>query len=131
MHKNSPLGARLILLSIALMLLTSLTVMTYYIVEIGTDRLPNQIVRFLVTCVLCREIYRRKSWARWLTLLLCCAAVYVAIGPIAEYGVMNIAGLTMASYVAIIVLLLFGPGVGEYFSVQDEGVDELEGPKDS
>ncbi|MCP4093407.1 MAG: hypothetical protein GY747_08160 [Planctomycetes bacterium] len=136
MKKFSP-GAVAVLVAIALILLNSMAANVYYLLEVGTDELPKQGLRFLLTCALCREIYRRKTWARWLTVILLSVAAYLFIDQLGGLDVLstlaflNIVGFGLLNNIVVLILLLVGPGVGEYFSSQVEVVDEWETPEES
>ena len=44
----------------------SAVVITSFVLLHGPDRLPRQLVRFGLTCLLGRFLYRKANWARWL-----------------------------------------------------------------
>jgi hypothetical protein len=103
-------------------LLSSITIV-FYLVRIGPDRLPQQLVRFALTLGLAYALIRGRQWARWLTSALLLLAV-VALAP----GVLTSAAfdggrigrtlvlLTMAAlYTAVAGVLIWSPGVAEFF----------------
>jgi len=83
---------------------------------VGQDRLPQQVVRFLFTCLLCRGLYLGMAWARWLTIVLLGLGAAASWSTIGESGLMNMMGLIFLGFVLIVGLLLFSPGMGQYFS---------------
>ena len=114
------MGQRIVIAVIlAIVGLSLLTIVSFTSFR-GTERLPQQIVRFLLTIALCYFLYRGANWARWVTVVLCGlggpAAVLsgVALLPLGFPGVLLIAmGLT---YIVCAGILLFAPSVRVYFT---------------
>lgn len=63
-------GRRYVLAAVAILLLFELGVTGAYVVLLGTGRLPQQAVRFLLLVGLCYALLRRQRWARWVTVAL-------------------------------------------------------------
>ncbi len=89
----------------------------------GPAQLPQQLVRFALTVVLCVFLYRGAAWARWVSgVLFALGSVVSLVGGIA-YLSTNTASLLLlllgAVYAACAVVLLFIPTVREYFGVEN------------
>lgn len=65
-----PQARRLVLASIAALVLGSLLFTSTYLVFVGSDRIARQGTRFTFVVVLCIFLYQRASWARWTTIVL-------------------------------------------------------------
>lgn len=82
----------------------------------GTDRQPQQVVRFVLTAWLCIFLYRRATWARWVAgiLFLLAGAVSLFAGFASDLG--DFLLVTMGTvYAAAGIILLFVPAVRVYF----------------
>jgi hypothetical protein len=60
----------IVLAALGLILATSITVITLYIVKRGPDRLFAQTIRFALTLGIAYLVYRGWRWARWLAVIL-------------------------------------------------------------
>ena len=79
-------GRRYVLAALLLLALTELAITAAYVVRIGTDRLPQQIVRFLLVLGLGYALLRRQQWARWLTVVLLLLGAWMLTGPLLASG---------------------------------------------
>lgn len=52
-----------------LILLFDVFSITFYISKLGTNKLHIQIIRFLITLIICYGLYQEKKWARWLIII--------------------------------------------------------------
>ena len=71
MERGASNGQGLVIAVVAALISTSALVAVVYYFERGSDRLPSQVVRFLLTVVLCVFLYRGANWARWVAGVLC------------------------------------------------------------
>jgi multisubunit Na+/H+ antiporter MnhB subunit len=62
---ESQRGRRRVRAAIGIFVGTSAVVIAQYLMTIGTDRLPAQIIRFFLTCTLSFFLYRGIRWAHW------------------------------------------------------------------
>ncbi len=114
-------GRRLVLaVMVATLTLSVLVIGTFNIVQ-GSERLPQQIVRFLLTVGLCVFLYRGANWARWVaSVLFVLGGVGSLLGGIAVLST-SMTGLLLIGvglvYVASAVVLLAVPAVRAYFQV--------------
>ena len=119
MHGRAATGRRLVVaVMVATIAMSVLVIATFNAVQ-GPDRLPQQIVRFLLTVALCVFLYRGAGWARWVaTVLYGLTGLWsLALGftrlAAAKPGIQMIA--FGAIYAACASVLLFVPSVREHF----------------
>jgi hypothetical protein len=109
-------GRWLIVAVIVSVLALSVLTAAAFNVAVGTDRQPQQVVRFVLTAWLCIFLYRRAIWARWVAgiLFLLAGAVSLFAGFASELG--DFLLVTMGTvYAAAGIILLFVPAVRVYF----------------
>ena len=87
-------------------------------VAVGTERVPQQLIRFVLTVGLCIFLSRRANWARWVAgILFALAGVGSLIARVAsDRGDFLLVTIGMV-YAAAAVTLLFVPAVRAYFRV--------------
>ena len=119
METGSPSGRRLVVAVIAATLTTSVIVIATFNMDQGSDRLPLQIVRFLLTLGLCFLLYRGTNWARWVAGIL---FGLTGLGSLAGGFALLSAhkpGLAMIAlgfvYSASAIVLFFVPSVRNHF----------------
>lgn len=105
--------------AVAAMLMLSLSSILLYLFRIGTDRLPQQALRFALALGLAYALIRGQPWARWVTVLLCLGALYtVGVGvqhPQATWGSrLFMVGFGLV-YVWVARLMLWSPNVAAFF----------------
>jgi hypothetical protein len=95
-----------------------------YVLRVGTDALPRQIIRFALTVLLLWLLYRGHAWVRWLTLVLVGVAVFMAAGvtqTLFSAG-RTVEGLAMTivalGYFIVARTLLWSPGIGPFQAAQ-------------
>jgi len=104
------------LLSIALSLVAwAATIITSNVVNVG-DRLPMDLFEFGLFGALCWQLYRGRPWARWLMVAFLGLGVLGSAVLIAMGHLSYMVGLPYSAYLITVVILVFGPGVGHYFS---------------
>jgi hypothetical protein len=79
-------GRRYVLAAVALLVTVDLVVLVGYLARIGTDRLPQQLVRLLLLLGLCWALLRGRQWARWLTVVLLFGGLWVGMGVLGQPG---------------------------------------------
>ena len=79
-------GWRYVLAAAGLLVAADLAVLAGYVARIGTDRLPQQLVRLLILLGLCWALLRGRQWARWLTVALLLGGLWVGIGVLGRPG---------------------------------------------
>lgn len=113
---------------IAVTLALSVMVILVYLTSIGPQKVPQQIVRLILTGVLCVFLYRGVNWARWVAgiLFVLAGIVGIASGTALLYiGAGAFVLLAMgAVYVGSAVILLFVPSVRTYFGSSKHEQDE-------
>ena len=114
-------GRPLVVAVIVASLSVSALVILSYNIRLGPQALPQQIVRFLLTCGLCVFLYQGANWARWVVGVL--SGLGGLLSMIAGFAALmtNMAGLLLIAmgllYVACMIVLLFVPTVRKYFGV--------------
>ena len=114
-------GRRLVLAVIVASLTLSVLAIVAFNIARGPERLPQQIVRLLLTVGLCVFLYRGANWARWVAgILFVLAGLGSLLGGVAVLST-SMAGLLLIVmgfvYLASAVVLLFVPAVRAYFRV--------------
>jgi hypothetical protein len=118
-------GRRLVLAVIVASLALEVLTIALFNLQLGPARLPQQIIRFLLTIGLCIFLYRGANWARWLA-----GVLFALVGPISL--VLGLGTLPMTSgslllivigtvYMACAVILLFVPRVRMYYGAGNAG----------
>ena len=72
-------GRIYIQIAAGVLLLTSILTVVAYVIRLGTGQLPVQLVRIVLTAGLGYALIRGKRWARWLTVLLMLAGMYLVV----------------------------------------------------
>jgi hypothetical protein len=119
MQVQTGTGRRLILAVIAATLTLDVLAIVTSSAILGPQRLPQQIVRFLLSIGLCVYLYRGANWARWVAgILYALAGLGSLVAGLAALTA-SMAGLLLLVmglvYVASAVVLLFVPTVRAYF----------------
>lgn len=117
----------MVLAVIVASLTMSLLVIVLFNLGRGPERLPQQIIRFLLTAGLCVFLYRGANWARWVGgVLFALGALGSLLGGLALLST-SIAGVLLLVmclvYSASAVILLFVPTVRAYFGVDSARAD--------
>ena len=79
-------GRRFVEIAATFLVAVSLATVAVHLVRLGPARLPQQVVRLLLTAGLAYALLQGRRWARWLTVALCAvgfAGVIVPLGRIA------------------------------------------------
>lgn len=63
-------GCRIVIGYIAAILAMDLGVTAVYLVVIGSQKLPTQVARFVITAALCFWLYRGSTIAKWIIIVL-------------------------------------------------------------
>jgi hypothetical protein len=122
---SSPEVGRRYVLAVALLLaLTEIAITAAYVVRIGTDRLPQRVVRFLLLLGLAYALLRRHQWARWVTVILLLLGAWALTGPLLASGAFSgdqlwgsLALLALfVGYGVIVRGLLFSTSVRAFFA---------------
>lgn len=118
MFTNVETGRWLVVAVIVSALAVSVLNVAAFNVAVGTEREPQQVVRFALTVALCILLYRRVNWGRWAAgILFSLAGVGSLIVSVAsERGDFLLATIG-AVYAAAAAVLLFVPAVHAYFRV--------------
>ncbi len=117
---NQPVaGRRLVLAVIVASLTISVLVIVAFNLGRGPERLPQQIVRFLLTVGLCVFLHRGANWARWVAgILFAFGGVGSLLGGLSALST-SMGGLLLLVmglvYLACAVVLFFVPRVRAYF----------------
>jgi hypothetical protein len=119
MEAKPETGRRLVLAVIVASLTLSVLVIVAFNLGRGPERLPQQIVRLLLTIGLCVFLYRGANWARWVAgLLFALGGLGSLLGGLAALST-GMAGLLLIVmglvYVGSAVVLFFAPTVRAYF----------------
>ena len=122
MDSDAERGRRLVVLVIVACLTLSVLVIFAYNIIVGSDTLPQQIVRLILTAGLCIFLYRGANWARWVASVLFALGglfslfAWLIIPSIRLTGLLQLVmGLV---YGAIAIVLLFVPTVRAHFGVR-------------
>ena len=106
---------------VATLALSALAIITSNVVR-GSERLPTQIVRFLLTVGLCVFLHRGANWARWVAgVLFILAGLAGLVGGAALVTLSPLGFVVIAMglvYLASAYILLFVPAVREYFTAK-------------
>ena len=121
-------GRGLVITVISATIALSVVAIVVYLITMGPKNLAQQIVRLILTVVLCVFLYRGASWARWVTIILFLLGGILLI-PSAIAALHIGAGAYMlfamgAVYFASAAILLFAPAVRTYFSKGKDKQDE-------
>jgi hypothetical protein len=113
-------GQTIILSFIALILLISLGVITMYVSARGTERLPAQIVRFVLTAALSFGVYQGSVTAKWILVVLMMLGGAMGLG--AAFGgnpAALVFGVGLAAvYLSFAIVLIASPSVNAFLSYQ-------------
>ena len=125
-------GRRILLVVIATCLLLSVSSILSYNLVLGPGKMVPQVVRFLLTVLLCVFLYRGKDWARWLFGLLysynCIYALSMGIPLLSQslWGLMIL--FPGILYLLMVVVLFFSPSVRAFLTAQHEREPASIGP---
>jgi hypothetical protein len=110
--------ARVIVIAIG----TSVLVITAYVLNVGSDRLPVQLVRFVLTILLALGLHRRSNPVRQLTIVLFgLASIGGLVGAALTGGIGGLAlGALSIGYGYAMAVLWFDPSIRRAFGVDPE-----------
>ena len=114
---------RLIVIGYIVALLTiSFCVIAFYVLVIGPQKLPAQVIRFALTLALCIGLYHGSSVAKWILIVLLGLGGLLALVPVATGDPFAIAlGLILAVvYLSFAVVMLASKSV-KAFLVHQRG----------
>ncbi len=121
METHNGVGRGMVLAVIAGTLTVSILVIVAFNIIQGPERLPQQIIRLLLTFGLCVFLYRGANWARWIAGIL---FAWGGVGSLLAGALMlssNMYGIVLFAmglvYVGSAIILLFLPAVRTYFGV--------------
>ncbi len=80
------IGRYYVTAAVVALVVTELLVTGAYVARIGTERLPQQAIRFVLVVGLGYALLRGKMWARWVTLALLLLACWMLTAPILARG---------------------------------------------
>jgi hypothetical protein len=95
-----------------------------YLVRVGTDAFPRQIVSFALTILLLWLLFRGYAWARWVLLALAGFGVFWTAGGIQTLfsSGRTVEGVAMTiialGYFIVARTLLWSPGIGPFQAAQ-------------
>ncbi len=121
MESQIETGRRLVVAVIVASLALSLVVIGTFNLVRGPERLPQQVVRFLLAAGLCAFLYRGANWARRVAGILFATGALgsLVVGLPALPGKASLLPLaTGLVYLASAVVLLFVPAVQAYFGAE-------------
>lgn len=101
MSERAQKGQIILLVYLVLVLLASVGVIAFYVSSRGTDRLPAQLIRFVLTVVLCIFLFRGSRIAKSISVVL-----FAIGGSLALNGVFQGSPLTVALSVGLAALYL-------------------------
>lgn len=128
MNDDMRRGRFLVVFYSLLMLFISVYVIVTYVTLKGTDRLPTQVIRFLLTAALCFWLYRGNRLVKW-TMVVCLglggsgALIHLIQNPWSVFSV--IASLAVV-YLLFAGLLVFSPKVNAFLAYQRGDFDAFE-----
>lgn len=113
-------GRGIVLVIIGVTLGTSALVIITTNLKIGPQRLPQQVVRFVLTVLLTVCLYRGVGWARWLSVILFGLAGVGALGVglLADTGARLVLLVMGVCYVVCGGVLLLSKAVAAFFAQQ-------------
>jgi hypothetical protein len=116
-----------IAIAAATLIISAITIGTYVVVK-GPDRLPSQVVRFVLTVGLMLWLYRGSAVAKWIVIVLFgMAGLFGLLAFVAGNRLAATVGAKIgALYLALITPLLTSPAVDAFLRSQRAG-----GPRDS
>lgn len=110
-------GRMTVIMVIAIQLFVSIAVIGFYLWGVGTDRLPQQLIRLGFSILICIGLIKGKNWVRILNLaLLGMGLAYWAYLWVGMGMAINFFMMFFWAYLFAFMLLLSGPGVKEYFA---------------
>lgn len=115
-------GRTILIVLILFVLLISVWVMAMSTLTFGTRKLPRQLVRFVLTCILFERVYSGSVIAKWIAVVLFGAAAFLMLTfptPSKLEAVFAI-GAMEAIYLAFLWALLFSESVKQYFQYRRE-----------
>jgi hypothetical protein len=84
--ESAHIGRRYVLAAVIALVLTELAVTGAYVARLGTGQLPQQTIRFILVLGLGYALLKRKSWARWVTVVLLLIACWILTKPLLTRG---------------------------------------------
>lgn len=113
-------GRRILLSYSALILLTSASIIFLYVSQRGQERLPAQVVRFLLTVGLCWWLYQGSILAKWIMVVLMSAGGVLALMALFANSILVVAfsGGMAVLYLTFVVVLLTSPNVAAFLAYQ-------------
>jgi len=101
---------------------SSVLSVAFFALRVGPTRIATQLMRLLLTIALAYFLVQGKTWARWLTVGLLGLGILVSLPSLWSVlrsanllGLAFLGGLT-ATYVIVVGILLFSPGIGAHFA---------------
>jgi hypothetical protein len=102
------IGRRYVLAAVLLLVATEVAITAAYVLRIGPDRLPQQVIRLLLLLGLGYALLRRQRWARWVTVILLLLGAWMLTAPLLATG--SFSGDQLWPSLALLVLFV-GYGV--------------------
>ena len=114
-------GRAIVITIIALVISLSFAIIALYFVALGTEKMPHQLIRLVLTLVLAWFVYRGRPWARWvMALLLICASVMglilIVMNP--EQQILLTIGILSAIYGAAGIALIASRSVTAFMDMR-------------
>lgn len=103
-------------------LCVSIFTIVHFIVTIGPNRLPAQIIRFSLTCWLGYSVYRGSRVAKTIAVILSCLGAFGFLALLLTFRVdwLNAVAFiaNSISYASYVIVLLFSDEVDEFLQLQ-------------
>jgi hypothetical protein len=123
-------GRTYVRIAAAALVLTSVLTVLAYAVRLGTHQLPQQVVRIALTAGLGYALTRGQRWARWVTVLLLLAGMFVVVPVFADplaFSREKLAGtlIVLAMFVTYGLIgrgLLYSTSVRAFFRAHRDGI---------
>lgn len=79
-------GRRFVEIAATFLVAASIATVAFHLVRLGPAKLPQQVVRLLLTAGLAYALLQGRAWARWVTIVLCALAFGGASVPLGRVG---------------------------------------------
>jgi hypothetical protein len=117
-------GRLLIIGVVAICLCVSITSILFSILATGPRQVPQQLIRFGLTVLLCVLLYQGRAWVRWvLGILLALAAILGLLSGVALRS-QSLAALILVGmgllYTACVIVLFFSSSVRAFLAYQHD-----------
>jgi ABC-type glycerol-3-phosphate transport system permease component len=96
-------GERFVEIAATFLLAVSIVGVAYYVYRSGTARLPQQIVRVLLTAGLAYALVRGRRWARWLTVAIVILTFALVVPAVARSAFREMPALESIGLLALVV----------------------------